>query len=161
MIAKYNSHDANRNLNRCQQPEQVPTTFEDQPLAQTMGTGNRAKQEISVEHEMPSSRVVASLRAKAEKIHERLALAIPAPRIELDFRNAWGLLVATILAAQSTDRTVNMVTPALFYGYPTPGALGAAPQEEIERLVHETGFFRNKARAIRQGDPTIPERLGG
>jgi endonuclease-3 len=105
--------------------------------------------------------VVTSLQQRAKEIHEKLARAIPTPRIELDFRTAWELLVATILAAQSTDRRVNLVTPALFIAYPTPAALGAAPQDEVERLVRETGFFRNKARAIREASRLVAERFGG
>ncbi|MDI3291413.1 endonuclease III [Polyangium sp. 15x6] len=109
----------------------------------------------------PSGIVSSSLGQRAAQIHARLAQAIPAPRLELDFRNPWELLVATILAAQSTDRTINLVTPALFQSYPTPAALGAAPQDEVERLVHETGFFRNKARAIREASRKIAEEFGG
>jgi endonuclease-3 len=104
---------------------------------------------------------VTLARPKGSQIHERLASAIPAPRIELDYRNPWELLIATILAAQSTDRTVNLVTPALFHAYPTPGALAGAPQDEVERLVRETGFYRNKARAIREASRLIAERYGG
>jgi endonuclease III len=113
------------------------------------------------EAEAPPSRVVTSTAQRARQIHERLSRAIAAPRIELDFRNPWELLVATILAAQSTDRTVNLVTPALFMAYPTPAALGAAPQDEVERLVRETGFFRNKAKAIRAASRLVAERFGG
>nr|WP_272425473.1 endonuclease III [Polyangium jinanense] len=109
----------------------------------------------------PSGIVSSPLGQRAAEVHARLARAIPAPRLELDFRNPWELLVATILAAQSTDRTINLVTPALFQSYPTPAALGAAPQDEVERLVHETGFFRNKARAIREASRRITEAFGG
>ena len=109
----------------------------------------------------PSGVAPSSLRQRASEIHARLAQAIPAPRIELDFRTPWELLVATILAAQSTDRRINLVTPALFQSYPTPAALGAAPQDEVERLVHETGFFRNKARAIREASRKIAEHFNG
>ena len=56
----------------------------------------------------------------------QLAAAIPEPRCELDHRDAWTLLIATILSAQSTDRTVNSVTPELFARWPTPRALAAA-----------------------------------
>lgn len=92
---------------------------------------------------------------------ERLAEAIPEPRCELDFANAWQLVVATILSAQSTDARVNLVTPALFRRFPTPAALGAASQEEVEALVRSTGFFHNKARAIREASQAIAERFGG
>jgi len=109
----------------------------------------------------PPSAVVTSKRQIAARIYERLVKAIPAPKLELDSRNPWEMLIATILAAQSTDRRVNLVTPALFQAYPTPAALGAAPQDEVERLVRETGFFRNKARAIREASRLVAERFGG
>jgi endonuclease-3 len=99
--------------------------------------------------------------ARATQIRERLSRAIPEPRTELDHANAWQLLVATILSAQSTDRNVNRVSPALFRRFPTPAALGAASQEDVEGLVRSTGFFRSKARAIRETSRLIAERHGG
>ena len=97
----------------------------------------------------------------AREIVRRLAVAIPEPRCELDHRDAWTLLVATILSAQSTDRTVNSVTPALFAKWPTPQALAAAPRAEVEQVVHRTGFFRNKSKAIQACSLAIAERHGG
>ena len=67
---------------------------------------------------------------------------------ELDHDNAYQLLVATILSAQSTDKLVNKVTPALFSRYPDPAALAMADVREVEELVHSTGFYRNKAKNI-------------
>jgi endonuclease-3 len=67
---------------------------------------------------------------------------------ELDHRDAYQLLVATILSAQSTDKRVNMVTPELFRRYPTPADLAAADPAEVEQLIHSTGFFRNKTKSI-------------
>jgi endonuclease-3 len=98
---------------------------------------------------------------RARAVHERLSRVLPRPRCELHHVDAWTLLVATILSAQSTDRMVNQVTPALFRRYPTPAALGAAPQEEVEALVKSTGFFRNKAKAIREASRLVAERHGG
>ena len=91
----------------------------------------------------------------------RLATAIPQPRCELDHRDAWTLLIATILSAQSTDRTVNSVTPLLFSKWPTPETLAAAPREEVETVVHRTGFFRNKAKAIQGASLAIHTQHGG
>jgi endonuclease-3 len=71
------------------------------------------------------------------------------------------LLVATILSAQTTDERVNMVTPVLFRRYPTVEALAAAQQEELEEVIRSTGFFRMKARAIREMAQDIVERYGG
>ncbi|MFK7743129.1 MAG: endonuclease III [Planctomycetota bacterium] len=78
----------------------------------------------------------------------RLTAAIPEPRCELDHTDGYTLLIATILSAQSTDRTVNTVTPTLFATWPTPAELAAASREEVEQVVHKTGFFRNKAKSI-------------
>jgi endonuclease-3 len=94
-------------------------------------------------------------------LRARLARAIPEPRCELVHADAWQLLVATILSAQSTDARVNLVTPVLFRRFATPAALGAASQEEVEALVKSTGFFRNKARAIRETSQALAERFGG
>lgn len=88
-------------------------------------------------------------KALFEATQARLLRAIPDAICELNHRNAFELLVATILSAQSTDRMVNSVTPGLFQRWPTPAALAAATQEEVETLIKRTGFFRSKAKAIR------------
>ena len=98
--------------------------------------------------------------ANADELMRRLVEAIPEPRCELDHKDPWTLLVATILSAQSTDRTVNAVTPLLFAKWPTPEALAAAPREEVEAVVHRTGFFRNKAKAIQGASLAIHEQHG-
>jgi endonuclease III len=67
---------------------------------------------------------------------------------ELDYKNAYQLLVATILSAQSTDRRVNMVTPALFRKYPNAKALAKASTAELEPQILSTGFFRQKSKAL-------------
>lgn len=100
-------------------------------------------------------------RERAAEIETRLSAAMPEPRCELNHENAWQLLVATILSAQSTDRMVNKVTPALFARFPTPAALGSADQSELETLVKSTGFFRNKAKAIRAASQQIADEFGG
>ncbi len=110
----------------------------------------------------PRSEAPASgAAADTTELRVRLARALPEPRCELDHANAWQLLIATILSAQSTDARVNLVTPALFRRFPTPAALGGATQEEVEELVKSTGFFRNKARAIRETSQALAERFGG
>lgn len=100
-------------------------------------------------------------KKRAAEVRKRLGRAMPDPRVELDFADAWQLLVATILSAQSTDKNVNKVTPALFAKYPTPAALGAARQPDVEKLVKSTGFFRNKAKAIREASRAIADEHGG
>jgi len=73
----------------------------------------------------------------------------PEARCELHHRTPWELLVATILSAQCTDERVNRVTPELFRRWPGPRELAAAPLEAIEEVVRPTGFYRNKARALK------------
>jgi len=93
-----------------------------------------------------------SRRARAERAAEivsRLAAEYPDHRIALDFQTPLQLLVATILAAQCTDQRVNAVTPELFARLPTARDLAAAPLPLLEEMVHPTGFFRNKARAVK------------
>ena len=109
----------------------------------------------------PAGQVAKASPSVVAEIGARLAVAIPTPRCELDHKDAWTLLVATILSAQSTDRTVNSVTPVLFQKWPTPQALAAAPREEVEAVVHRTGFFRNKAKAIQGASLAIHELHGG
>src|SRR3984885_8545829 len=81
-------------------------------------------------------------------ILERLAEAYPNVQCALHHRNAWELMVATILSAQCTDARVNMVTPGLFKKFPTPTDFAHAPLVEIEELIRSTGFYHNKAKSL-------------
>ena len=85
----------------------------------------------------------------------------PGARVLLAFRNPFELLVATVLAAQCTDERVNRVTPGLFRAYPGPASFAEAPQGELEEAVRPTGFFRNKAKAVRGLSEAIVFRHGG
>src|SRR6185369_257607 len=85
---------------------------------------------------------------RAEQIYTRLQAAYPDAKCALDHENPLQLLVATILSAQSTDKLVNTVTPALFKKYRTAAALAGADTSELETMIHSTGFFRNKAKSI-------------
>src|SRR5947209_1606419 len=85
----------------------------------------------------------------------------PSAKCALHHSNAWELLVATILSAQCTDVRVNMVTPILFKKYPTPAALAKAPQETVEQIIKTTGFFRSKAKSIRESASDIVEKHHG
>lgn len=107
------------------------------------------------------SKPSAAKKKLAEDIRKRLEVMLPEPKTELDHRNAYELVVATILSAQSTDRTVNRVTPALFERYPTPAALAASDPAELEAEIKPTGFFRNKAKAIRAASQRIVDAYGG
>ena len=100
-------------------------------------------------------------RARAGAILEILQRTWPKATCELDFKNAYQLTVATILSAQSTDKRVNMVTPALFKKYPTPARLARADLGELETMVHSTGFFRQKARSLVRMAQTVVSEFGG
>jgi endonuclease III len=89
--------------------------------------------------------------ARAERagaIFHRLHQEYPDARCALDHGDAYQLLVATILSAQCTDARVNMVAPAFFARFPTPGDLARADRAEVEDLIRSTGFFRNKTRSL-------------
>jgi len=82
------------------------------------------------------------------RIIERLEAAYPDAKCALDHANPLQLLVATILSAQSTDKMVNTITPALFRRYKTAEDFADADTSELESMIHSSGFFRNKARSI-------------
>jgi endonuclease-3 len=86
--------------------------------------------------------------ATTRRVIETLAEQHPNADTELRYRNAYELLVATILSAQSTDERVNRVTPALFAQYPDARALANATQAELELQIVSTGFFRQKSKAL-------------
>jgi len=91
---------------------------------------------------------------------ERLAAIYPAAS-ELEHRNAFQMLIATILSAQTTDRSVNSVTPALFARYPDAAALAHADPQAVEALIKPTGFFHVKAKTIVACSAALVERFGG
>ena len=89
-----------------------------------------------------------SPRGRARLTHERLAEAYPEAVCELDHRNPYELLVATILSAQATDVGVNKATPALFARFPDPWALAAVEPEHVEPYVSTIGLFRQKSKSL-------------
>ncbi|MBN1698523.1 MAG: endonuclease III [Spirochaetales bacterium] len=98
---------------------------------------------------------------RALEILSILESVYPDPKPLLDYTNAFELLIATILAAQCTDGQVNKVTPALFKTYPDARNLAAAPLPGLETIIRSTGFYRNKAKAIKNASAAIVERFGG
>ena len=86
--------------------------------------------------------------ASTRRVIETLAEQHPNADTELHYRNAFQLLAATILSAQSTDQRVNMVTPALFERYPDAHAMARATAPDLEKLILSTGFFRQKSKAL-------------
>ena len=87
--------------------------------------------------------------ARAARLIAGLKRLYPDPACELRHGSALELLIATILSAQCTDQRVNSVTPAVFSRYRSAPDFAQADPEELEQLIHATGFFRNKAKAIR------------
>ncbi|NUO64968.1 MAG: endonuclease III [Gemmatimonadaceae bacterium] len=99
--------------------------------------------------------------AHAARLYDDLARHYPDAHCALDHRDAFELLVATILSAQCTDKRVNMVTPVLFAKYPDARSLAAAAQEDVEEIIRSTGFFRNKAQNIIAMAGALVDRHGG
>ena len=91
---------------------------------------------------------------------ERLRDLYPAAT-ELAHENPFQLLIATILSAQTTDRSVNQVTPVLFGRYPTAADLAAADPAVLEKLLKPTGFFRTKTRRVIEASRVLVEKFGG
>jgi len=100
-------------------------------------------------------------RTRAQEIFAVLAARYPNPRPALDYSDAWGLLVATVLAAQCTDARVNQVTPELFRRWPAIADLAAADAADIEQVIRSTGFFRNKAKNLKAAAQRIMDVYGG
>lgn len=113
--------------------------------------------------------MVRSTKKKTAGRHVTRALPVirklyrqhPGADTELDYKNPYQLLVATILSAQSTDAGVNRVTPALFARYPDAAALANATASELEPLIHSTGFYRAKAKSLMGMARALVEHHGG
>jgi len=91
----------------------------------------------------------AARAERARQVLQALAAAMPGARIELDYRTPFELLVAVMLAAQCTDKRVNLVTPALFARFPDARAMAPAPTPVVENLIRSCGFFRAKTRSLK------------
>lgn len=107
---------------------------------------------------MPKQQSAADLLAEVD---ERLAVALRHAVCELDHDDPWQLLVVTILSAQAKDSVINEIRPALFERWPTPEDLAAASQEDVEVVVKRSGYYRNKAKAIRECARAIVDRHHG
>jgi endonuclease-3 len=94
-------------------------------------------------------------------MNRTLAQAFPHAHCELDFTSPLELTVATILSAQSTDKRVNLTTPALFARYPSALDYAQADRAELENLIRPTGFFRNKAASLIGLGQALVERFDG
>ncbi len=100
-------------------------------------------------------------KVRAKVIYRQLSKSYPNVRCELDYKNAFQLLVATVLSAQCTDKRVNQTTPALFKKYPNPQKVAKADLRDIQNLVKSTGFFKAKAKNIKGLSNKIMEEFDG
>ncbi len=107
------------------------------------------------------ARTAAARRGRVEEILRLLDRMYPGAACALHHRNAWELLVATILSAQCTDKRVNEVTPGLFAKYPTPRDFAAARPEVLAEDIRSTGFFNNKAKALVGAAKKVVGEFGG
>jgi endonuclease-3 len=110
---------------------------------------------------MAESKPTKATQERAKRIYAQLEQLYPDAHCALNHRNAFELLVSTILSAQCTDERVNMVTPALFKQFPTPQKMAKATQEQLEELIRTTGFYHNKAKNILGAATRIVEHFAG
>src|SRR5262245_27397811 len=110
---------------------------------------------------LPSPAQKKTKYLRADQIYERLQAAYPDAKCALDHQNPLQLLIATILSAQSTDRMVNTITPGLFKQFKTAEDFANADTTELERMIHSSGFFRNKAKSIKGATRLIAHDYGG
>src|SRR5947209_11158812 len=100
-------------------------------------------------------------RKKVLQIIEKLQKVYPNPKIALNFENPFQLLIATILAAQSTDVGVNQATPELFKHYPTPEKMAEASREDLDAYIMKVNFHWNKTRLIKDASQMIVDTFRG
>jgi endonuclease III len=98
---------------------------------------------------------------RARQIDRELGQLYPDAHCELNFENAFQLLIATVLSAQTTDVRVNLTAPELFARYPTPEDLAAADPEQVEIILKPTGFFRAKTRSVIGLSIALRDRFNG
>src|SRR3954453_6785604 len=110
---------------------------------------------------MPSKATIEARRQRVAAILPILKATYPHAKCSLDHSNPLQLLVATILSAQSTDERVNIVTKDLFRKYRNAKDYANVEQEELEKDIHSTGFYRNKAKSLRNMAAALVERHGG
>jgi endonuclease-3 len=108
-----------------------------------------------------SSETHTGLVRRARRMNRTLAQAFPHVYCELDFTNPLELTVATILSAQSTDKRVNLTTPAVFARYRTARDYAEADRDELENFIRPTGFYRNKATSLIRLGQALLERFDG
>jgi endonuclease III len=127
----------------------------------TSPSGNAARRGKQLAARIAAGESALGRTRRARRINRVLALAYPDAHCELDFRTPLELAVATILSAQTTDKRVNEVTPALFARYRDAAGYAGAERVELEELIRPTGFFHNKASALIGLGAAVRERFDG
>jgi endonuclease III len=107
------------------------------------------------------AKTIAEKNTRVAQILERLNAHYPIVKTQLEHKSAFQLLVATILSAQCTDRQVNAVTPSLFGRLKTPEDFASVQIEDLEEIIRSTGFYKNKARHLKNCARHIVERFEG
>ena len=107
------------------------------------------------------TQIVKDKKAQAAEISKRLKKLYPDAHVELDYSNAFELMIASILAAQNTDVNINRLTPVLFRKYRGPEDYLKVPAAELEQDIHKSGFFRQKTKAIQAVCKRLVEDFGG
>lgn len=127
----------------------------------TMEPSAIAVRTVTPPRKVPKPKTSAERKARVSRILEELNRLFPNATCALHHKDAWQLLVATILSAQCTDERVNKVTPGLFQKYPTVEAFANASQDELADDIRSTGFFNNKARSVIGAARKVLEAYGG
>jgi endonuclease-3 len=110
---------------------------------------------------VPATETQTAKVRRARRIDRILTATFPDAHVELNYTSPLELLVATVLAAQSTDKKINEVTPALFAKYPDAAAYAGADREEMEVMLKATGFFRAKTNSVMTLGQALVERYDG
>lgn len=139
----------------------TPTTKEPKPHPMHANSPLWEMVDDRARREVARRRPPKALRDRAGMIAALLAEEFPGATCALHFSNPFELIVATILSAQCTDERVNKVTPKLFRTYRTPAQYAASPPGELEELIRSTGFYNNKAKAIREMARAVAGDFGG
>lgn len=130
-------------------------------VKKTKGQKQQGQSTGSLPSGIGQTRKIRDQKKRAGELLADLYKEYPNPHCALNFTNPFELLIATILSAQCTDIRVNIVTGELFRMWPTPRAMADAPLPEIEEAIRTTGFFRNKAKAIKESSQRIVDEFGG
>ena len=167
--AKTGRHEGARSVPRGQQSRGTSP----QPRSGGVGIGGKGAMATGAPGTAPAAQKVRAIRIaktksydplapeRVQEILRRLDRQYPDVTCALQHKNAWQLLVATILSAQATDVRVNMVTPELFKKYPTVEDFAALKPEQLEPDIRSTGFFRNKSKSVVGAAKKIVSDFGG